>query len=70
MVFESLIKAKNAEKHPLYVLFLGIVYGTIGILFDLWLFHGKIPSLYIFMTVFAAIPLMYKLIVLEEWVSH
>jgi len=48
------------------VLFLGIVYGTIGILFDLWLFHGKIPSLYIFMTVFAAIPLMYKLIVLEE----
>ena len=66
MVFESLIKAKNAEKHPLYVLFLGIVYGTIGILFDLWLFHGKIPSLYIFMTVFAAIPLMYKLIVLEE----
>ncbi len=66
MVFESLIKAKNAEKHPLYVLFLGIVYGTIGILFDLWLFHGKIPSLYIFMTIFAAIPLMHKLIILEE----
>ncbi len=66
MVLESLIKAKNAEKHPSYLFVLGIIYGTVGILFELWLFHGKIPNLFIFITVFASIPLIHKIITLEE----
>lgn len=66
MVFESLIRAKRAEQRPWYVFLLGILYGTIGIIFDLWLFEGRIENLFINITVFASIPLMYHIIILEE----
>jgi uncharacterized membrane protein SpoIIM required for sporulation len=66
MVFEDLVKATKAEKSPLIVFMLGILYGTIGIIFDLWFFNGRIENLYIFITVFAAIPLMHGIISFEE----
>lgn len=66
MVLESLIKASSAENRPFYVFLLGILYGAVGILFEMFVFKGRIESLFISITVFAAIPLMYKIIKLEE----
>ena len=66
MVLESLIKATSAEKRPFYVFLLGILYGAVGIIFEIFVFRGRIESLFISITVFAAIPLMYKIIKLEE----
>ena len=65
MVLESLIKARNAERHPFYVLLLGLLYGATGLFFDLFVFGGKLPNLFVFITVFASIPLMYKMINME-----
>jgi len=66
MVFESLIREDNAEKHPWHVFLIGMLYATIGVVFHIWLFKGSIDNLSIFITVFASIPLMYKIIILEE----
>ncbi len=66
MVFESLLREDNAEQHLLYVFFIGMLYASLGVIFDKWVFHGSIENLAIFITVMAALPLMYKIIYLEE----
>lgn len=66
MVFESLLKAESAEKRPFHVFLLGILYSTIGIFFELWIFKGRIANLAIFATMFAAIPLIHTMITFEE----
>ncbi|MEK6922591.1 MAG: stage II sporulation protein M [Nanoarchaeota archaeon] len=66
MVFESLIKAKTAEKRPWIVFLLGILYSSIGIIFGLWLFKNDASIFVVSVIVFASIPLMYNIIKLEE----
>jgi len=66
MVFESLLREDNAEQHPWIVFFIGILYASLGIIFDKWIFHGTIANLAIFITVMAALPLIYKIIDMEE----
>ncbi|MDP3917092.1 MAG: stage II sporulation protein M [Nanoarchaeota archaeon] len=66
MVLESLINGKNAEKMPFKVFLIGIIYASVGIFFELFVFHGKIQGLFVSIVVFASIPLMHKLIKIEE----
>ncbi|MFH1592439.1 MAG: stage II sporulation protein M [Candidatus Woesearchaeota archaeon] len=66
MVFESLVKAKNAEKRPWLVFLLGILYSSIAVIFGLLLFKRDIGILVVSIIVFASIPLMYKIVRLEE----
>ncbi len=66
MVFESLIREDNAERHPLVVFLIGMLYASLGVIFDVWLFQGRIANLAVFITVIAAVPLMYKIIDFEE----
>jgi len=65
MVLESLISAENAENHTLRVFLLGILYASVAVVFELFVFHGKIAGLFVSITVFASIPLMHKIIKLE-----
>jgi len=66
MVFESLIKAENAEKRPMLVFLLGALYSSLAVLFGLWIFKRDIGIFVVSIIVFASIPLMYKVIILEE----
>lgn len=66
MVLESLIGPKKAEKKPLELFFLGLIYASIALFFSLWVFREQASLLMVFLTVFAATPLMVKTMSYEE----
>ncbi len=66
MVIESLIGAKRAEKYPWQLFFLGMLYASVALFFSIWIFRDQASLIMVFLTVVAAIPLMYKTIKLEE----
>ncbi len=66
MVFEALLRAQKAEKRPFLVFLLGILYSSIAVIFGLFAFRRDESILVISFIVFAAIPLMYMVIRLEE----
>ena len=66
MVLESLTGAEYAEKKPAEMFIVAFAYTTIAILLSLWVFAEYAGLTMVFFTVMAAIPLMIKLIVLEE----
>ncbi len=66
MVLESLIGSEYAEKKPSEMFIVAFAYTTIAILLSLWVFAEYAGLTMVFFTVMAAIPLMIKLIVLEE----
>ena len=66
MVLESLMSAEYAEKKPAEMFIVAFAYTTIAILLSLWVFAEYAGLTMVFFTVMAAIPLMIKLIVLEE----
>ena len=59
MVFESLIGMKFAEKKPIHVFALGILYATVAIFLSLWIFRTEASLVMVFLTVMASIPLVY-----------
>ena len=66
MVLESLIGPAKAEKKPWDLFFLGILYSTIAIFLSLWIFRDQSSLIMVFLTVMAAIPLVYKTMKYEE----
>ena len=66
MVLESLTGAEYAEKRPAEMFIVAFAYTTIAILLSLWVFAEYAGLTMVFFTVMAAIPLMIKVIVLEE----
>ena len=66
MVLESLLKARSAEKRPYLVFFLGILYSSIAILVSWLLFRHDNSMVFVSVIVFASIPLMFRIIKLEE----
>jgi uncharacterized membrane protein SpoIIM required for sporulation len=66
MVLESLLTPPSAERHPLIVLLLGIVYGTLAIFLSLWIFEEQSSMVMVFLTAMAALPLMYHTLRFEE----
>lgn len=65
MVLESLITAQMAEKKPIKMLPLSILYSSVGVLLALWIFPGNNLALIAF-TVIAMIPLMVSIMRFEE----
>ena len=65
MVLESLLTAQMAERSPVKMLPLAILYSTVGILLALWIFPNNNLALIAF-TVIAAIPLMVDVMRFEE----
>ncbi len=66
MVFESLISPVKAEKKPWEMIFIGIIYSSIAVILSLFIFEDYASLIMIFLTVLAAVPLMYATIKMEE----
>jgi len=66
MVLEALIGPRGAEKHPLRLLFIGILYSTVAVFLARWVFKEESSMVMVFLTVLAAIPLVYKTVKYEE----
>lgn len=66
MVLESLISPFKAEKSPYKLFMIGFLYVSVAILLSLWIFKEKTSLVMVFLTVMAAVPLMYNTIRLEE----
>ncbi|MBD3263059.1 hypothetical protein GF374_01625, partial [Candidatus Woesearchaeota archaeon] len=65
MVLESLLTAQIAERKPLKMLPLSVLYSSIGVLLALWIFPSNYLAVIAF-TVIAMIPLMVNIMRLEE----
>jgi uncharacterized membrane protein SpoIIM required for sporulation len=66
MVLEAMLGPLKAERKPWETFFLGILYSSLAMIISLWVFKKESSLIMVFMTVFAAIPLVYKTIRLEE----
>ena len=66
MVIESLINPAKAEGKPWEMFFLGLLYASIAVFLSLWIFRDYSSLVMIFLTVFASIPVVYSLIIMEE----
>jgi len=66
MVLESLFDPKKLVRHPQKLFFLGILHASIGTFLALWIFKNQASLVLVFLTVMAALPLMYRTIKHEE----
>jgi len=66
MVLEAIVNPKMAERHPLRMFLLGLLYATLGLLLALWLFTGYASMVMVFLTVMASLPLVYNTFKHEE----
>ena len=60
MVLESIINPFKAKKRPWELFFLGLLYGSVGLLLALWVFRDQASLLMVFLTTFACIPLLFS----------
>lgn len=66
MVVESIINSVKAEKKPAMLIVIGFVYCSLALLLAMWTFKDQASTVFIFLTVLGAIPLMYNIIKDEE----
>jgi len=66
MVLESIINPLRAERQPWVLIILGFLYASLGIFLSLWIFEEQASIVMVFLTVMAALPLMYQTLRLEE----
>jgi uncharacterized membrane protein SpoIIM required for sporulation len=66
MVIESLLNPLNAENKPKTIISLGFLYVTVALFLSYWIFPDQSSLIFIFLTVMAAIPLMFGIINNEE----
>lgn len=66
MVLESLINPKQAEGKPLELFFIGLIYSSVAMFMSLWIFKEQASLVMVFLTVLAAIPLIYNTMKYEE----
>ncbi len=66
MVFESITNPFLAEKKPVKVFLLSFVLTSLSIFLGLWIFRSYASMVFVFLTVIGLLPLMYRVIRLEE----
>jgi uncharacterized membrane protein SpoIIM required for sporulation len=66
MVLESLSNPLRAERQPWVLVLLGFLYASLGLFLSLWIFEEQASIVMVFLTVMAALPLMYQTLRLEE----
>lgn len=66
MVLESLISPMKAEKKPIDMFFIGMLYSSVGILLSLWVFPDQASMISLLLTVAMSIPFVYGTLRLEE----
>ncbi|HLC98997.1 MAG TPA: stage II sporulation protein M [Candidatus Nanoarchaeia archaeon] len=66
MVLESLVTPFRAEKHPIEMFLIGVVYSSVAIFISMQIFEEMAGIVAVFLTVMASIPLLYSTIKYEE----
>lgn len=66
MVLESIITPMRAERKPIELLFIGMLYTSLAIIFSLWIFRDHSSLVMVFLTVIALVPLTVNTMKLEE----
>ena len=66
MVLESIFNPPQAEKHPLAILAMGFVYGTLALFLSLWIFEEQTSMVMVFLATLAIVPLMWRTLRFEE----
>ena len=66
MVLESIIGPKKAEKKPFDLFFVGFLYASVAMFLSLWIFRDQTSLVMVFLTVMAALPLVYETMKYEE----
>lgn len=66
MVLESLLNPFRAERQPWTLVLLGFLYGSLAIFLSLWIFAEYASMVFVFLTVMACLPLIYKILRHEE----
>ena len=66
MVLESLLNPLRAERQPWVLVLLGFLYSSLALFLSLWIFEEQASIVMVFLTVMAALPLMYQTLRLEE----
>ena len=66
MVLESLINPFKAKKKPWEMFFIGFLFASVAILLSNWVFKEQASLLMVFLTVLAAVPLLYSTMKMEE----
>ena len=66
MVLETLMRPKKAESKPFDMLFVGFLYASVAMFLSLWIFRDQTSLVMVFLTVMAALPLVYDTIKYEE----
>ena len=66
MVIESIVGPISASRRPWMMIFIGILYSSIGLFLANWVFSEYASIVMVFFTVLACAPLMYRAIKVEE----
>ena len=66
MVLESFISPLKAENKPWIMLLMGFIYAFVAVFLSLWIFKQYSSLVMVFLTVIAAVPLVYSTLKLEE----
>src|SRR3989338_6081992 len=66
MVFEDLVRPRDAKKHPKMMFFLGLLFSLLAVAFGLFLFPGQTSLVIVFLVVIMCVPLMYFTLRQEE----
>lgn len=66
MVFESLIRPKEARRKPFKLFLIGVLFSIIAVLFSLWVFESQASMVMVLLLVLMSVPLMYVTLFMEE----
>ncbi len=66
MVLESFFTPFHAEKHPLEVILVGMLYGTVALFLATWVFNEQASMVMVIFSVMATLPLFYHTMLFEE----
>ena len=66
MVLESFISPVKAENKPWVMFFMGFAYALVAVFLSLWIFKQYSSLVMVFLTVIAALPLVFNTIKIEE----
>ncbi len=65
-MYKILFNPKKAQRHPLEIFFLAIIYSSFSILFSLWVFPEYSSIAFVFLTTFSCLYLIQTAIKIEE----
>ncbi|HLC67143.1 MAG TPA: stage II sporulation protein M [Candidatus Nanoarchaeia archaeon] len=69
MVLEALVTPQKAERHPLELFFLGMLYSSVAMFVSMQIFDSYAGLIAVFLTVLATLPLFYATVKHEERLS-